>query len=192
MLAKVLAPVLAMTILGSGAFGAAAQADSTSTTPPPAAPTPVVVDHTSQRAIDALRDVLDRMVDRGIITFTQRDAVIDAARTAGWDGFSVERLGDILTPLVANGTITARQREAILDAVRQSDTVTFRLAATLDRMTNQGILSRDQRAAIVAALHRSDWDGFSIERLGDILAGLVTSGVLTAHERDLILAGVRR
>jgi len=190
MLAKVFAPILAISILGTGAFGSAALADSTSTTPT-TAPAPVATDHTYQRAIDALRDVLDRMVDQGIITFTQRDAVIDAARTAGWDGFSVERLGDILTPLVANGTITGRQRDQILDAVRHSDKVVFKLATTLDRMTDQGILSRNQREAIVAALHKADWDGFSIERLGDVLAGLVKSGVLTSHERDLILDGVR-
>ena len=188
MLAKVLAPMLALTMLGTGAFGTVALADSGSTT----APTPVATDHTYQRAIDALRDVLDRMVDHGVMTAAQRDAVVDAARAADWDGFSVERLGDIIAPLVANGTITARQRDAILDAVRRSDRVTFRLAATLDRLTDQGILSRGQRDAIVAALHKADWDGFSIERLGDILAGLVKSGVLTAHERDLILDGVRR
>jgi len=187
-LAKLFAPLLAATMLGTGALGSVAFADTTPTT----APAPVVTDHTFQRAIDALRDVLDRMVDNGVMTTTQRDAVVDAAKAADWDGFSVERLGDIIAPLVANGTITARQRDLILDGVRRSDKVTFRLAVTLDRMTDQGILSRDQRDAIVAALHRADWDGFSIERLGDILAGLVKHGVLTARERGLILDGVRR
>jgi len=188
LLAKVLAPVLAITMLGTGALGTVALADSGSTT----APTPVAADHTFQRAIDALRDVLDRMVDNGVITATQRDAVVDTARRADWDGFSVERLGEIIAPLVANGTITARQRDLILDAVRRSDKVTFRLATTLDRLTDNGILSRDQHDEIVAALHKADWDGFSIERLGDILAGLVKNGVLTARERELILDGVRR
>ena len=187
-LAKVFAPILAATMLGTGALGTVAFADTTPTT----APAPVATDHTFQRAIDALRDVLDRMVDNGLMTATQRDAVADAAKAADWDGFSVERLGDIIAPLVANGTITARQRDLILDAVRRSDTLTFRLAATLDRLTDRGILSRDQRDAIVGALHRSDWDGFSIERLSDILAGLVKSGVITARERGMILDGVRR
>ena len=188
--AKLFAPALAVTMLG-GMFGTTALADSTppSTT---AAPTPVATDHTYQRAIDALRDVLGRMVDANVLTTSQRDAVVDAARTADWDGFSVERLGDILMPLVANGTISARQRDAILDGVRRSDRVTFRLAVTLDRMSDQGILSRDQRDAIVAALHQADWDGFSIERLGDILARLVANGTITARDRWVILDGVRR
>jgi hypothetical protein len=68
----------------------------------------------------------------------------------------------------------------------------LRFAATLDRMSDQGILSRDQRDAIVAALHKADWDGFSIERLGDVLAHLVKDGAITARERAMILDGVRR
>ena len=187
-LAKLFAPMLAASVLATGAFGTVAFADTTPTT----APVPVAVDHTFQRAIDALRDVLNRMVDNGVLTTAQRDVVVDAAKTADWDGFSVERLGDILTPLVVNGTISARQRDTILDGVRRSDRLTFRLAVTLDRMTDQGILSRDQHEAIVAALHTADWDGFSIERLGDILAGLVRDGAITVRERAMILDGVRR
>ncbi len=188
-LAKLIAPVLAATVLATGAFGTVALAD---TTTPTTAPVPVATDHTYQRAINALRDVLTRMVDNGVITAMQRDAVVEAAKAADWDGFSVDRLGDILVPLVANGTISARQRDLILDGVRRSDRVTFRLAVTLDRMTDQGILSRDQRSSIVAALHTADWDGFSIERLGDILARLVTNGTIIARERAMILDGVRR
>ena len=187
-LARIFAPLLAAIVFATGAFGSVAYADTT----PTASPAPVATDHTYQRAIDGLRDVLDRMVDHGAITTTQRDAVVDAAKAADWDGFSVERLGDILTPLVANGTITPWQRDAILDGVRRSDRITFRLAVTLDRMGDQGILSRDQRDAIVAALHRADWDGFSVERLGDILTGLLRNGTITERERAMILDGVRR
>ncbi|HEV2249707.1 MAG TPA: hypothetical protein VGT60_04290 [Candidatus Limnocylindria bacterium] len=187
-LATVIAPALALAMLGTGPFGSVAFADTGSTT----APAPVATDHTFQRAIDAFRDVLDRMVDAHVLTPEQREAVVAAAVQAGWDGFSVERLGDILVPLVANGTISAAQRDAILDGVRRSDRVTFRLAVTLDRLGDRGLLSRDQRDAIVTALHRSDWDGFSIERLGDILTGLVKDGAITARERAMILDGVRR
>ena len=188
--AKLFAPALAVTMLG-GMFGTVALADGT----PPApttAPVPVAIDHTYQRAIDALRDVLDRLVDAQKLTPDQREAVVSAAKVADWDGFSVERLGDILKPLVANGTISARQRDAILDSVRRSDRDTFRLAVTLDQMSDQGILSRDQVSAIVSALHTADWDGFSIERLGDILARLVANGTITARDRWMILDGVRR
>src|SRR5579859_8295119 len=75
-LAKVFAPILAATMLGTGALGTVAFADTTPTT----AAAPVATDHTFQRAIDALRDVLDRMVDNGLMTATQRDAVADAAK----------------------------------------------------------------------------------------------------------------
>lgn len=190
-LATIFAPVLAASMLATGTLGSVALADTTSTRTT-AAPAPVATDHTFQRAIDAFRDVLDRMVDNGVITKSQRDAMVDAAVKADWDGFSVERLGDILAPLVANGTITARQRDLVPDAVRHADKVSFRLAATLDRMRDQGILSRDQRDAIVTALHKADWDGFSVERLGDILAGLVKHGVIIGRERTMILDGVHR
>ena len=190
MLTRLLAPTLAATILATGAFGGTAVLADSGTTTAPSAAAPA--DHTHQRAIDALRDTLDRMVDAGVLARAQADAVVDAAKRSDWDGFSVERLGDILAPLVANGVITAKQRDTILDAVRHSDRVTFRLAATLDSLRDRGILSRDQVDAIRDALHRADWDGFSIERLGDILGRLVHSGVLTARERDLILDGVRR
>lgn len=186
---KLFAPALAITML-SGTFGTTALADSTPPSTVGTAPA-VATDHTFQHAIDALRDVLDRLVDGAIITATQRDAVIDAARAGDWDGFSVERLGDLLTPLVTNGTLSATQRDRILDAVRRSDRLSFRLARTLDRMTDTGFLARDQRDAIVEALHKADWDGFSIERLGDVLGGLVQHGVITGRQRDRILDGVR-
>jgi hypothetical protein len=189
-LVKLFAPMLAASLLGSGTLGTSAFANTTPTAA--AAPTPIATDHTVQRAIDALRDVLDRLVDAKVLSPGQREVVVTAAVTRDWDGFSVERLGDILSPLVANGTISARQRDAILDGVRRSDRVIFRLAVTLDRLSDQGILSRDQHDAIVAALHHADWDGFSIERLGDILTRLVTDGVITARERAMILDGVRR
>lgn len=189
-LASILAPLLAATVFATGAFGSTANADTT--TPTTAAAAPVAVEHTVQRAIDAFRTVLDRMVDGKVISPAQRDAAIDAAVKADWDGFSVERLGDILRPLVANDTLTATQRDLILDAVRRSDQLRLRFARTLDRMTDHGLLSRDQRDAIVAALHTADWDGFSIERLGDILARLVKDGTLTARERDMLLDGTRR
>ena len=185
-LTKLFAPALALAMLGTG-LGNVVLADTTA----PASPTPVASDHTAQRAIDALRTVLDRMVDQGVMSRDQREAIVDAARRADWDGYSVERLGDILAPLVANGVITARQRDAVLDGVRRSDHVSFRLATTLDRMVDHGILSRDQRGAIADALHKADWDGFSIERLGDILGGLVHNGTITGRQRDLILDGVR-
>ncbi len=187
---RILGAALAATVLGTGLLAGTVFADSTpasSTAPAVTAPT----DHQNKIAIDALRDVLSTMVSRGVLTATQRDAIVDAARRADWDGYSIERLGDILSVLVPK-TISAAERDAVLAAVRRSDHVLFRFAEVLDRLTDRGVLSRDQHDAIIDALHRADWDGFSIERLGDILGGLVQRGVINRAQRDVILAGMRR
>ena len=150
--ATLFAPALAVTMLG-GMFGTTALADSTTTT----APTPVATDHTYERAIDALRDVLGRMVDANVLSASQRDAVVDAARTADWDGFSVERLGDILMPLVANGTISARQRDAIVGAQHQADWDGFsieRLGDILARLVANGTITARDRWMIVDGVRR--------------------------------------
>jgi len=193
MLAKILGTTLAATVFATAAGGSVLADSRTTTGTPstkPAATAPA--DRTNQRAIDALRDVLDRMVDEHKLTAKQSDAVIDAAKRADWDGFSVERLGDILMALVRHDVISIRDRDAILDAVRHSDRMTFRFVAVLDRLTANGTLSRDQNDAIRDTLHKADWDGFSIERLGDIIGGLVQTGVLSAAQRDAILDGMRR
>ena len=187
---KVLAVSLAAAVLGTALVAVPAFADSTTTAPATTAITPPT-DRQVNVAIDALRDVLDAMVDRSVMTPAQRDAVVDAARAADWDGYSIERLGDILSVLVREDVISARQRDAILDGVRHSRANLFRLAVVLDTLT-PAVLSHAQHDAIVDALHRADWDGFSIERLGDILQGLVDRNVITARQRAAILDGMRR
>ncbi len=188
---KLIATSLAVAVLGMSLAAIPAFADSTANTSPAPATTTVPTDRQVNAAIDALRDVLTAMVDKGVMTVAQRDAVIDAARRADWDGFSIERLGDILAALVSRDVISARQRDAILDAVRHSRHVMFRVAAALETLTPR-VISFAQRDAIVDALHRADWDGFSIERLGDILQGLVDRGVITRAQRAAILDLVRR
>jgi len=68
MFAKILGTTLAGTVFATAAFGGGAVfADSTpaaSTTPAATAP----ADHTNRVAVDALRDVLNRMVRDGILT----------------------------------------------------------------------------------------------------------------------------
>src|SRR5690242_1771433 len=164
---KILAVSLAAAVLGTALVAVPAFADSTTSAPATTAVTPPT-DRQVNVAIDALRDVLDAMVDRSVMTPAQREGVVDAARAADWDGYSIERLGDILSVLVRKNVISARQRDAILDGVRHSRADLFRLAVVLDTLT-PAVLSRAQHDAIVDALHRADWDGFSIERLGDIL-----------------------
>lgn len=190
---KVIATSLAASILGMSLAAIPALAD---TTPTPSAAAPVAVaslptDRQVNVAIDALRDVLNAMVDKGALRPEQRDAVVDAARRADWDGYSIERLGDILRPLVANDVVSARQRDMILDGVRHARNTVFRLAAALEVLTPR-VLSTAQRDAIVDALHRADWDGFSVERLGDILGGLVSNTVITGRQRAAILDLVKR
>lgn len=187
---RILAVSLAAAVFGTALVAAPAFADSTATGAAPTAITPPT-DRQVNVAIDALRDVLDAMVKQDAMTPAQRDAVVDAARAADWDGYSIERLGDILAVLVKKDVISARQRDAILDAVRHSRADLFRLAVVLDTLT-PAVLSRAQHDAIVDALHRADWDGFSIERLGDILKGLVDRNVITARQRAAILDGMRR
>ena len=187
---KILAVSLAAAVLGTALVAGPAFADSTTSAPATAAVTPPT-DRQVSVAIDALRDVLDTMVDHSALTTAQRDAVVDAARAADWDGYSIERLGDILGALVRRDVISARQRDAILDGVRHSRANLFRLAVVLDTLT-PAVLSRAQHDAIVDALHRADWDGFSVERLGDILHGLVARNVITARQRAAILDGMRR
>ena len=185
---RILAVSLAAAVFGTALVAIPAFADTTSTAPVTIAPP---TDRQVNVAIDALRDVLDAMVDRSVMTLAQRDAVVDAVRTADWDGYSIERLGDILGVLVRRDVISARQRDTILDGVRHSRANIFRLAVVLDTLT-PAVLSRAQHDAIVDALHRADWDGFSIERLGDILGGLVDRNVITARQRAAILDGMRR
>ena len=187
-LLRIVAISLAVAVFGTALVAIPAFADSTS--PTPTAITPPT-DRQLNVAIDALRDVLDAMVDHKVMTPAQRDAVVDAVRAADWDGYSIERLGDILGVLVRRDVISARQRDAILDAVRHSRANLFRLAVVLDTLTPV-VLSRAQHDAIVDALHRADWDGFSIERLGDILEGLVDRNVITARQRAAVLDGMRR
>jgi hypothetical protein len=190
---KLIATSLAASILGMSLAAVPALADTT-TTPSTAAPTTATslpTDRQVNVAIDALRDVLNAMVDNGALRPEQRDAVVDAARRADWDGYSIERLGDILGELVSNNVISARQRDMILDGVRHARNTVFRLAAALEILTPR-VLSTAQRDAIVDALHRADWDGFSVERLGDILGGLVSKNVITARQRAAILDLVRR
>jgi len=194
---KLIAASLAAAMFGMSLAAIPAFADSTvssssssATTPAPAT-TSVPTDRQVNAAIDALRDVLNAMVTKDAITTAQRDAVIDAARRADWDGYSIERLGDVLAVLVSKDVISAHQRDAILDAVRHSRTMIFRLAAALEKLTPR-VLSTSQRDAIVDALHRADWDGFSVERLGDILQGLVDRGVITKTQRAAVLDVVRR
>ncbi len=187
---KVIATSLAVAVLGMALAAAPASADDGTSTASPAtvaAPT----DRQLNVAVDALRDVLNAMVDHDAMTPARRAAVIVAVRRADWDGYSIVRLGDILDPLVARGVITAGQRAAILDGVRHSRRNVFRLAAVLDTLT-PSVLSPAQRDAIVDALHRADWDGFSIARLGDILQKLVDHGTITAAQRAAILDGMRR
>jgi hypothetical protein len=192
MFAKILGTTLAGTVFATAAFGGGAVlADTT----PAASATPALTapaDHTNTVATDALRDVLGRMVQGGILTDRQRDAVVDAVVKADWDGYSLHRLRAILDTVVDKGIITGREADAIVDAVRHSDRTVFRLANVLDALTDKGVLSRDQTAAIVAALHRADWDGFSIARLGRILAELVRHGVISPAQRDAIMDGMRR
>src|SRR5438445_472404 len=116
MFAKILGTTLAGTVFATAAFGGGAVfADSTpavSTTPAATAP----ADHTNRVAVDALRDVLNRMVRDGILTDRQRDVVVDAVRKADWDGYSLRRLREILDTVVDNGVITGREADAIVDA----------------------------------------------------------------------------
>src|SRR2546428_12387932 len=192
MFAKVLGTTLAGTVSAPAASGggavSAASPPAASTTPAATAP----ADHTNRVAVDALRDVLDRMVREGILTERQRDAAVDAVRNADWDGYSLRRLREILDTVVDKGVITGREADAIVDAVRHSDKVVFRLANVLDTLTDKGVLSRDQTAAIVAALHRADWDGFSIDRLGRILPQLLRHGGISAPQREASMDGMRR
>lgn len=187
---KLIATSLAVAILGMALAAAPAYADDGTS---PASPTTVAppTDHQLNVAVDALRDVLNVMVDHEAMTPAERAAVIVAVRRADWDGYSIVRLGNILEPLVARNVISARQREAILDGVRHSRRNVFRLAVVLDALT-PSVLSPAQRDAIVDALHRADWDGFSIVRLGDILQKLVDHGTITAAQRAAILDGMRR
>ena len=184
---RILAVSLAVAVFGT-ALAVPAFADTTTTAPVSVAPP---TDRQVNVAIDALRDVIGAMVDHGVMTPAQRDAVVAAARAADWDGYSIERLGDILGVLVRKDVISTRQRDAILDGVRHSRANLFRLAVVLDALT-PAMLSHAQHDAIVDALHRADWDGFSIERLGDILKGLVDRNVVTARQRAAILDGMRR
>jgi hypothetical protein len=190
---KITATALAAAVLGMSLAAIPAFADTTPTpsTTTPAATTSAPTDRQVNAAIDALRDVLNAMVIRGVLRPEQRDAVIDAARRADWDGYSIERLGDILGVLVSRDVITARQRDAIQAGVRYSRNTVFRLAGVLEVLTPR-VLSIAQRDAIVDALHRADWDGFSVERLGDILGGLVSKSVITARQRAAILDLMRR
>jgi hypothetical protein len=191
MFAKVLGTTLAGTVFATAAIGGSAGfADTTPATA--TAPAVAAADHTNRHAIDALHDVLDRMARDGVMTLRQRDAVVDAVRKADWDGYSVERLGDILGVLVKGDVISARQRDAITGGVARSDKVLFRFAVVLDRLTDNGTISRDQNDAIRDALRKADWDGFSIDRLGRILADLVRHGAISAVQRDAIMDGMRR
>jgi hypothetical protein len=190
---KLIATSLAASILGMSLAAIPAFAD---TTPAPSTAalttaTSVPTDRQVNVAIDALRAVLSAMVDNGALRAEQRDLVVDAARRAEWDGYSIERLGDILGELVSKNVISARQRDMILDGVRHARNTVFRLAAALEILTPR-VLSTAQRDAIVDALHRADWDGFSVERLGDVLGGLVSNNVITARQRAAILDLVRR
>ncbi len=184
---RYLAASLAASIFGLSLAAVPALADSSAPTAAVAPPT----DRQVSVAIDALRGVLNVMVDHAALTAAQRDAVTDAARRADWDGYSIERLGDVLGVLVRNGVISARQRDAILDGVRHARNTVFRLAAALEDLTPR-VISTAQRDAIVDALHRADWDGFSMDRLSAILAALVDKGVITSHQRDAILDDMRR
>jgi hypothetical protein len=190
---KLIATSLAAAVLGTSLAAIPAFAD---TTPTPSGTTPMTAtslptDRQVSVAIDALRDVLNAMLDKKVLRPAQRDAVIEAARRADWDGYSIERLGDILGVLVSKSVISARQRDAIQAGVRYSRHMVFRLAAALETLTPR-VLSYAQRDAIVDALHRADWDGFSVERLGDILQGLVDKNVITARQRAAILELVKR
>ena len=185
---KIIGAALAAAVLGTALMGSGTVLADTSTNTVPQA----AHDRVDRSALDALRTVLDRMVDDGRMTPGQRDAVADAVRRADWDGFGVARLNEILGALEHRGTITRAQRDAIVDAVAHSDRNVDRLVRVLDRLTDRGVLSRDQRVAVIDAAHRADWDGFSIERLGDILGDLVRHGVLSAAQRDAIMDGMRR
>lgn len=187
---KLIAGSLAVAVLGMALAAVPAFAHSGTSSDAPSAVTPPT-DHQVNVAIDALRDVLNAMVDRGVMTPAQREAVVTAARLADWDGYSIQRLGRILDPLVSSNVISAKQRDAILFGVRHSRRNVLRLAVVLDTLT-PSVLSPAQHDAIVDALHRADWDGFSILRLGDILQKLVDHGVITAAQRFAVLDGMRR
>src|SRR5690349_14635083 len=64
------------------------------------------------------------------------------------------------------------------------------LHAVLDRMVDDGRMTAAQRDAVADAVKRADWDGFSIERLSDILGGLQRRGVITKAQRDVIVDAV--
>ncbi|HZP96869.1 MAG TPA: hypothetical protein VFC31_11095 [Candidatus Limnocylindria bacterium] len=112
---KLIATSLAAAVLGMALAAAPALAAGPATAPEVTPPTERKV----SVAIDALRDVLDAMADRGAMTPPQRDAVVVAVRLADWDGYSIERLGGILQALVDRGVLSAAQRFAILDGMRR-------------------------------------------------------------------------
>lgn len=192
-IAKILGGTLAATVMSTALIsGGSAFAAGTNQATAPVVRSDEAHDKVHYAALDAFRQTLNDLVKDGKLTTLQRDAIMDAVKKADWDGFSVERLGDILGGLVKNDVITAAQRDAILDAVSHADHRYDRFVRVLDRLADHGVISRGQKDAIVDAVKKADWDGFSIERLGDILGGLVQNGTLSAAQRDAIMDGMGR
>src|SRR3989442_12818175 len=116
---------------------------------------------------------------------------VSAWRICYWVFISLLGLRGPMYGKLVKVMVLARMCQGNIDGFRHSDKVVFRLANVLDTLTDKGVLSRDQTAAIVAALHRADWDGLSIDRLGRILAAPARHGGISAAPRDAIMDGMR-
>lgn len=83
-------------------------------------------------------------------------------------------------PAAAQDGSGDRVDRAALDAFRQ----------VVDGMVADHTMTAEQRHDVFGAARRADWDGFSVDRLGDILGDLLAKGKITQAQRDAILDAV--
>src|SRR5206468_10211322 len=101
-----------------------------------------------------LREILDTVVDNGVITGREADAIVDAVRHSDKVVF---RLANVLDTLTDKGVLSRDQAAAIVAALHRADWDGFsidRLGRILAELVRHGVISAAQREAIMDGMRR--------------------------------------
>ncbi len=153
----------------------------------------------TEAAGEGLSDTLDGLVDSGVITGGQRDAVAAALEEAFKNrppmppGMPPE-LEETLSGLVGEGTLTDAQADAVLSALQESmgtpGEVSESAQSVLDALAEAGTVTGEEADAVAAALLAVPFPGGDGES-ADPLEALVEAGTLTEEQLEAVRAALQ-
>lgn len=146
-----------------------------------------------------LSDTLDGLVDSGVITGDQRDAVAAALEKAFKNrppmppGMPPE-LEETLSGLVEEGTLTDAQADAVLSALQESigtpGEISESAQSVLDALIEAGTVTGDEADAVAEALFTVHFPGDD-GKPADPLEALVEAGTLTGEQLEAVRAALQ-